>query len=752
MNQVPQWIWSNPPFEKHSFCDFRRKFTLPEAGRCIVRIAAETDFVLFMDGREILRGQYQDYPEYRRYSQVEVDLTSGSHCLAVKVYYCGEDFQTTVASPVAGLWYSMLLPDGSCIVSDPETQVRRDNALLRDRLDKVDGQVGFCFGYDGRLAIDAADPALSDQDWSPAVTVPELNGSQVSRRPVTELLNLPAVEGVLIKNIFIKCAANDNSHTYAELVAADQYDVSPDAADGRALLFDLQGEEFGYLELFIEAAPGTIIDISHGEHIADGRVRNLIGVRNFTDRYIAGGRRESYTLFRRLGCRYIQLNIRGTYEFARVEFHPLRLDLPVADDIVSSRTGDAELYRTSLKTLQLCMDEHYMDCPWREQALYTYDSRNQMLFGYGIWGNADYVRANLGLLGRSVLEHGLMAICSPCRITMPYIPVFSLVYAPALQELFEFTGQLDCYEENRLYLEKIAGALLSGFDPESGLYNTPAIPGAWNFYEWSTGLDGLNASGDCTDFSHLAGQPQLDGMYNIYLIEFLGALAALTGNAEYTVQQESLRKAVKRCFWDEKILAMRTSLRNDDLHEAVQVLALYTRSVPEEHRETVWKALQEHRYEPITLSTLPYMVRAALEETGELRTELLNFIDQFINDTFGPMLEVGDTLWETADGEKAFDKAGSMCHGWSSVFAYFFQRAVLGVKQLSLTEREYLIDPYTGNRSEAAGSVCTANGVIKVHWQLDKSNSKLSVQAPAGFKIVFSETARKMFRTLDIQQ
>ena len=116
------------------------------------------------------------------------------------------------------------------------------------------------------------------------------------------------------------------------------------------------------------------------------------------------------------------------------------------------------------------------------------------------------------------------------------------------------------------------------------------------------------------------------------------------------------------------------------------------------------------------------------------------------------MLEVGDTLWETADGEKAFDKAGSMCHGWSSVFAYFFQRAVLGVKQLSLAEREYLIDPYTGNRSEAAGSVCTANGVIKVHWQLDNSNSKLSVQAPAGFKIVFSETARKMFRTLDIQQ
>lgn len=41
-----------------------------------------------------------------------------------------------------------------------------------------------------------------------------------------------------------------------------------------------------------------------------------------------------------------------------------------------------KIYDVSVYTLKCCMHEHYEDCPWREQALYTMDSRNQMLCGY----------------------------------------------------------------------------------------------------------------------------------------------------------------------------------------------------------------------------------------------------------------------------------------------------------------------------------------------------------------------------------
>ena len=38
-----------------------------------------------------------------------------------------------------------------------------------------------------------------------------------------------------------------------------------------------------------------------------------------------------------------------------------------------------------------------------------------------------------------------------------------------------------------------------------------------------------------------------------------------------------------------------------------------------------------------------------------------------IRKDYGKMVENGNTVWETSDGASAFDNAGSLCHGWSSV-------------------------------------------------------------------------------------
>ena len=39
------------------------------------------------------------------------------------------------------------------------------------------------------------------------------------------------------------------------------------------------------------------------------------------------------------------------------------------------------------------------------------------------------------------------------------------------------------------------------------------------------------------------------------------------------------------------------------------------------------------------------------------------------------MLDFGSTtVWETLDGAKAFQNAGSLCHGWSALPVYYFQK------------------------------------------------------------------------------
>ena len=41
---------------------------------------------------------------------------------------------------------------------------------------------------------------------------------------------------------------------------------------------------------------------------------------------------------------------------------------------------------------------------------------------------------------------------------------------------------------------------------------------------------------------------------------------------------------------------------------------------------------------------------------------------------YSKMIEQGDTVWETIDGASAFDNAGSLCHGWSSISIYYYMR------------------------------------------------------------------------------
>ena len=45
-----------------------------------------------------------------------------------------------------------------------------------------------------------------------------------------------------------------------------------------------------------------------------------------------------------------------------------------------------------------------------------------------------------------------------------------------------------------------------------------------------------------------------------------------------------------------------------------------------------------------------------------------------IRQEYGKMIAQGNTVWETIDGASAFENAGSLCHGWSSIPVYIFQK------------------------------------------------------------------------------
>ena len=63
----------------------------------------------------------------------------------------------------------------------------------------------------------------------------------------------------------------------------------------------------------------------------------------------------------------------------------------------------------------------------------------------------------------------------------------------------------------------------------------------------------------------------------------------------------------------------------------------------------------------------------ALLKTNETKYRETVLFDIYAN--YGKMLDEGATAtWETIDGAAAFGNAGSLCHGWSAIPAYYFRK------------------------------------------------------------------------------
>lgn len=99
-----------------------------------------------------------------------------------------------------------------------------------------------------------------------------------------------------------------------------------------------------------------------------------------------------------------------------------------------------------------------------------------------------------------------------------------------------------------------------------------------------------------------------------------------------------------------------------------------TDCIPEKMRP-FGELLGDQSLTPLSLSNKIWAYEALLKAD----TENLGFVLQDIEKTFGGMVTCGDTtLYETEGGAADFHLAGSLCHGWSAVPCYIFQRYAKG--------------------------------------------------------------------------
>ncbi len=710
----------------------RRVFVVdrPTAGLTL-RIAADSDFIAYLDGAEIARGQFSDDPDAPSWSDIAVaGLTAGTHVLAVLVYHKG--LACAVYAPgEPGVVFALFNADFR-LISDAAARAADAPGFRSGELPLLTPQLGFTAEFDAASpgAADWTAPAFDDAAWPFAKTF--ALAKTYHARPAAAWPRLGKFvsaerrrSGILIRR--------HEEKTFVLTMAADQcfwdhtlqrggLELPERVGDGWTLIYDLGAEYVGFLEFELDAPAGTVIDAAHGEHLDDGHVRYECFGRNFADRFHCRGGRNYFTLpFRRLGARYLEFHIIAPARTDRVEFRLAGLrtwevERPEPVAFTASENRLTALRRQAIRTLELCMHEHYEDCPWREQALYTYDSRNQMLYGYYLWGNWDYAAAALDLLATAVRPDGHLRLCSPTRMTL-VIPVFSTVWALEMAEHYLYSGDDSVWRRHRDQVQFVAAKLLEERDAATGL-TVARDPDYWNFFEWAPGLNG-----------HGATPGTVNALYNLYVANMLEAIARMcawsgddVSGAPYLRRATALRQTVEARFYDEASGFYATESGGAagsrlPFNEHTQAMMLRSGAVPPARRTRLIRRLTApgNGLTPITLSAMPYLAEALLlnNDCGEAAR---SFVRRKLETDYFPMLDgESSTLWETVKGGDDFVYAGSLCHGWSSLPVYYCGAGLLGVTPQAPGFRRFRVRPWLDAANpEAAGDIPTPAGSIHI--------------------------------------
>ena len=492
----PCWIRLAPNgIEINLHADFRGGFALPQGvDDAVISVSADSDFLLYLDGVELGGGQFSDYPDRPTATEFHTGaLEAGEHLLAALVWFRGKDFST----------YRCGAPGFRCELragefrfgSSTAWKARLDPAFTSGPIADVTGQLGFVTCCDGRKSDNWQRPGFDDSGWETAVATDDRGMPEP--RPVPRLAPGErrsvafANQGFLLrtgeKETFAVTVSRDlmravpaarffglpGLYGIEPVTFAEPRPIQPPVLpeNGSFVILDFGGECAGKLEIELDAPAGTIVDLSHGEHLDDGRVRCQIHNRNFTDRYICRAGRNRFAIpFRRSGGRYLQLNFTEYAEPLMLHYagiRPQELPLPAAARFDDGDRLHAKLRQAALNTMKLCMHEHYEDCPWREQALYAYDSRNQALFGYYAWGNYEFAATSFELLGRGIRPDGLLELCAPARVPVT-IPIFSWIWFVEVDEHWLYSGSGRLFLQFERQMEEMLERALARRDAATG--------------------------------------------------------------------------------------------------------------------------------------------------------------------------------------------------------------------------------------------------------------------------------------------
>ncbi len=632
---MAKWIW----LKEGQSVDSHAEFFIPLAfsgEKTEIRLSADSDYTLYVNGTFVSCNQYRDFPYYKIYDTIDIteQLIKGENVIAIEVWYYGAP-NFSYYSSNAGLWYE-IYQDGKLVKESDENTLSRLSPTYQNGLKrKISPQIGWSYHYD----------ATKEDTWKTELCegfeISVLGGEGISEpipRPIERLEILEPIQSAFIRT-------EDNR-----------------------MLYDLGYETVGFPTLRLTSPVKQTLKLWWGEHIADGRVRGIIGPRNFSiDLTVGEGVTEFSNYCRRLGARYLELEYETPVEIDHLTLFPSEYPVKMLPFDFGNKLRN-RIYETSARTLVLCMHDHYEDCPWREQAMYAMDTRNQIMCGYYAFGEEKFPRAALRLFGMDDRADGLLNITTPNKGDMApiprAIPSFSLHFVTMVYEYYLRTKDISLLREVFPKLTKIINACTSRMT-DGLLPMFEQTDGAWNFYEWTDNLSGRPA--DVTS----PYETPINCLFSIALGRMQAICDWLGEKADFLSVKTALNQKIAETFYNKGTGLFVDRAGSETYSELVNALAILCGAAEGKMAERIAEHLTgDHNIVKCSLSMVCFKYDALILVNKEkYRSYVLSDIDA----TYGRMLEAGATsFWETENGQSDFGNAGSLCHGWSAMPVYYY--------------------------------------------------------------------------------
>lgn len=768
------WLWpANLADDINQYLRFRSRFSLDQAPvhGVFLHIAARSNYVAYVNGQMVGTGQLLDVPPTTTVDTIDIShaCTAGNNMLAVLVHNHGVS-NATYAKDTPGLIFAITDGSDRMIAASDESAVYQPCPAYRQQLPvRVTPQLHFTFEFDARHDDGWASADYNcNNNWTHIadadMAAPDM-GRQFQRRP------LPACElrGRITPDIVAQgyyrtddtCQPDSpvaehmqramlSSRTIEEMFGYEgpapvrlDHDViaavPPASFDGVYIILDLGAESAGFFDIDLTAGEGTVIDIAWGEHLDDLRVRSFVGQRCFASRYMCRDGRQQFTHYPlMMAGRYLQLHISNcskpvTIHYAGLiarEYPVVRRGSFAGVDALANRIHDV-----AVRTLELCMHDHYEDCPWREQGLYTNDARNQALAGYYCFGEYTFPRVSFNICGQSRGDDEILNLLAVGEMNLT-IPSFSPAWVVELGEHYLFSADADFVASQLPAVKRVLGAFIERM--QDGLVASPMGERYWHFYDWVEGLNGVRRD-DCRNFANL-DSTRFDAMLNLWMCQacdHAAILADTAGDTAYAVTcrdiANTLRTNIGSRFFDPVAGLYNSYIATDappERHELVQAMALLAGVVPDDRIDTLRSLLADDHNGLVTptLSQATYKFEALLADKDRYGMWVLDTI----NRDWGMMLYNGATsFWETLRGGWDFGNAGSLCHGWSACPVMVYQGHVLGVRPLQPGFRTFIVDPIRHAPNPVQGVIPTPSGPIKIQWKRrDNGSLHIDLQHP----------------------